>query len=166
MRRIALFLLLTGILCNGQELHWENNQSLEFKCHAGQSISLIKIQLDINHKDLTWEFGCKDTFASGADCVSSPQVNESNQTFAYECPPHHVLSGMSSYYSIQLEDRRWQFYCCRSNSRCTDKCEWITNVNGFEFFNVPDQKYLVGAESYSEKADRRWKYKYCSIVQC
>ncbi|XP_016299516.1 hemagglutinin/amebocyte aggregation factor-like [Sinocyclocheilus anshuiensis] len=173
MRRADLFLLLTGILANGQELHWENgyDQSLEFKCPAGQSISYIKIQHDNHHEERMWEFGCKNTFNSGTDCFLSPYVNDSDQTFTYECPPHHIITGMSSYHSNKHEDSRWQFYCCRSNGQCIANCEWTTDVNCFdEFFHwtVPNQNYLVGAESYHENKheNRRWKYKYCSKVQC
>uniref|UniRef100_A0A8C2CXV8 Si:dkey-14d8.6 n=1 Tax=Cyprinus carpio TaxID=7962 RepID=A0A8C2CXV8_CYPCA len=167
MERAALFLLLTGIVASGQEFHWESDydQSLEFKCPAGQSISHIKIQHGNPNEDLTWEFSCKDTFDTSVDCFLSPNVNELNQTFTYECPQHHIITGMSTYHS-KNEDRRWQFYCCRSNSRCTANCEWTPDVNGIEF-NLPNQKYLVGAESFHEKPeDWGWKYKHCSIEQC
>ncbi|XP_042578681.1 hemagglutinin/amebocyte aggregation factor-like [Cyprinus carpio] len=173
MRRAALFLLLTGLLAKGQELHWENgyDQSLNFNCPGGQSISYIKRQHDNHHEDRMWEFGCKNTFDSGADCFWSPYVNDFDQKFNYECPPHHIIAGMSSYHSNKHEDRRWQFYCCRSNGHCTASCEWTTYVNWFDelfHWTVPNQNYLVGAESYHENKheDRRWKYKYCSKVQC
>ncbi|ROI15311.1 Hemagglutinin/amebocyte aggregation factor [Anabarilius grahami] len=146
MRRAALFLLLTSLLANGQELRWENayDQPLDFKCPQGQTISYIK---------RLWEFGCKDTFDSGSDCFLSPYANDFDQPLNFVCPPHHFMAGMSSYHNNKHEDRRWQFYCCRSNGHCTDHCEWTTYVNWFdEYFHwtVPNQNYLVGAESYHE----------------
>ncbi|XP_016403276.1 hemagglutinin/amebocyte aggregation factor-like [Sinocyclocheilus rhinocerous] len=100
-----------------------------------------------------WEFGCKDTFDSGSDCFLSPNVNDFDQKFTFECPPHHIITGMSSYHNNKHEDRWWQFYCCRSNDHCTADCEWTTYVNCFdEYFHwtVPNHNYLVGAESYHE----------------
>lgn len=138
-------------------------------------------QHDNHHEDRMWEFGCKNTFDSGADCFWSPYVNDFDQKFNYECPPHHIIAGMSSYHSNKHEDRRWalilmfcvrslelmsiilmfcfcflhswQFYCCRSNGHCTASCEWTTYVNWFDelfHWTVPNQNYLVGAESYHE----------------
>ncbi|XP_048012065.1 hemagglutinin/amebocyte aggregation factor-like isoform X1 [Megalobrama amblycephala] len=176
MRRAALFLLLTSLLANGQdstELRWENSydQPLDFKCPPGQSISYIKSEHHNHHEDRLWEFGCKDTFDSGSDCFLSPYANDFDQPLNFVCPPHHIMAGMSSYHNNKHEDRRWQFYCCRSNGHCTANCEWTTYVNWFdEYFhwNVPNQNYLVGAESYHENKheDRRWKYMYCTKVQC
>ncbi|ROI15312.1 Hemagglutinin/amebocyte aggregation factor [Anabarilius grahami] len=105
-----------------------------------------------------WEFGCKDTFDSGSDCFLSPYANDFDQPLNFVCPPHNFMAGMSSNHNNKHEDRRWQFYCCRSNGHCTDHCEWTTYVNWFdEYFhwnvpnrNVPNQNYLVGAESYHE----------------
>uniref|UniRef100_A0A673FQ98 Hemagglutinin/amebocyte aggregation factor-like n=2 Tax=Sinocyclocheilus rhinocerous TaxID=307959 RepID=A0A673FQ98_9TELE len=155
MRRAASFLLLMGLLANGQELRWENayDEPLDFKCPSGQSISYIKSQHHNHHEDRMWEFGCKDTFDSGSDCFLSPNVNDFDQKFTFECPPHHIITGMSSYHNNKHEDRWWQFYCCRSNDHCTADCEWTTYVNCFdEYFHwtVPNHNYLVGAESYHE----------------
>ncbi|XP_051746087.1 hemagglutinin/amebocyte aggregation factor-like [Ctenopharyngodon idella] len=173
MRRAALFLLLIGLLANGQELRWENayDQPLDFKCPQGQTISYIKSEHKNRHEDRLWEFGCKDTFDSGSDCFLSPYANDFDKPFTFECPPHHIMAGMSSNHNNKHEDRRWQFYCCRSNGHCTANCEWTTYVNWFdEYFHwtVPNQNYLVGAESYHENKheDRRWKYMYCTKVQC
>ncbi|XP_059420440.1 hemagglutinin/amebocyte aggregation factor-like [Carassius carassius] len=173
MKRAASFLLLTGLLANGQELRWENtyDEPLDFKCPSGQSISYIKSQHHNHHEDRMWEFGCKDTFDSTLDCFLSPNVNDFDQKFTFECPPHHIITGMSSYHNNKHEDRRWQFHCCRSNNHCTADCEWTPFVNYFdEYFHwtVPNHNYLVGAESYHENKheDRRWKYKYCTKVQC
>ncbi|KAK7149877.1 hypothetical protein R3I94_009253 [Phoxinus phoxinus] len=173
MRRTALFLLLTGLLANGQELLWENSydQPLDFKCPAGKSISYIKSQHSNTQEDRIWEFGCKDTFSSASDCFLSPYANDFDQPLNFECPPHHIITGMSSYHDNRKEDRRWQFHCCRSNGHCTASCEWTTYVNWFDeafHWTVPNQNYLVGAQSYhsNRQEDRRWMYKYCAKVQC
>ncbi|ROI15313.1 Hemagglutinin/amebocyte aggregation factor [Anabarilius grahami] len=105
------------------------------------------------HEDRLWKFGCKDTFDSGSDCFLSPYANDFDQPLNFVCPPHNFMAGMSSNHNNKHEDRRWQFYCCRSNGHCTDHCEWTTYVNWFdEYFHwtVPKQNYLVGAESYHE----------------
>ncbi|XP_073694652.1 dermatopontin-like [Garra rufa] len=173
MKTPALLLLLTGLLANGQESRWENayDQPLDFNCPAGQTISSIKSQHDNSKEDRIWEFTCTDTFDPSAECSMSPYANDFDQTFTYECPPNHIMAGMSSYHDSGKEDRRWQFYCCRSNGYCTANCEWTTYVNYFDepfHWVVPNPNYLVGAESYHDngKEDRRWMYKYCSKVQC
>ncbi|XP_073706336.1 hemagglutinin/amebocyte aggregation factor-like [Garra rufa] len=119
MSTAASFLLLTGLLANGQELRWENayDEPLDFKCPSGQSISYIKSQHHNHHEDRMWEFGCKDTFDSGSDCFLSPNVNDFDQKFTFECPPHHIITGMSSYHNNKREDRRdrrWKYkYCAK-----------------------------------------------------
>ncbi|KAF4115342.1 hemagglutinin/amebocyte aggregation factor-like [Onychostoma macrolepis] len=173
MRRAALLILLTGLLASGQELRWENgyDQPLDFDCPAGQSISYIKSQHDNRREDRMWEFGCKKTFDTARDCFLTPYVNDFDQAFTYECPPHHIITGMASYHGNRQEDRRWQFYCCRGKGYCTSGCQWTTYVNYFDeafHWTVPNQSYLVGAESYhaNRQEDRRWKYKYCAKKQC
>ncbi|KAF4114841.1 hypothetical protein G5714_005064 [Onychostoma macrolepis] len=173
MRRAAVFLLLTGLLANGQEPLWDNSydQPVDFNCPAGQTISYIKSEHHNHYEDRLWEFGCKNTFGSGTECFMSPYVNNFDQTFTYTCPTNSIVAGISSYHSDHHEDRRWQFYCCRKKGYCTSNCQWTTYVNWFDEafqWTTPSSHYLVGAESFHDNKyeDRRWKYKYCTKVQC
>ncbi len=74
------------------------NQNILFPCLS---------QHHNHHEDRLWEFGCKDTFDSASDCFLSPNVNDFDQKFTFECPPHHIMTGMSSYHNNKREDRRW-----------------------------------------------------------
>ncbi|XP_050954257.1 hemagglutinin/amebocyte aggregation factor [Labeo rohita] len=177
MRRVYLFLLLNGLLASGQGWHNGYDQPLNFNCAPGQSISSIRSEHHNAFEDRRWELGCKDTFRYGTDCFWSPYVNYFDEMFSFECPPHHVITGMSSHHNDNYEDRRWQFYCCRSkcisgvSGHCNSDCLWTTYVNSFdEYFHwtVPPHSVLVGAESYHDDSteDRRWKYKYCAQKSC
>ncbi|RXN25366.1 hemagglutinin amebocyte aggregation factor-like protein [Labeo rohita] len=124
-----------------------------------QSISSIRSEHHNAFEDRRWELGCKDTFRYGTDCFWSPYVNYFDEMFSFECPPHHVITGMSSHHNDNYEDRRWQFYCCRSkcisgvSGHCNSDCLWTTYVNSFdEYFHwtVPPHSVLVGAESYHD----------------
>ncbi|XP_055046262.1 hemagglutinin/amebocyte aggregation factor [Misgurnus anguillicaudatus] len=173
MRRAALFLLLAAVLANGKEARWENgyDENLSFACLPGQSLSYVKSQHSNSNEDRMWEFGCKPTFDASTECFWSPYANDFDQQFTFECPPNHVMAGMSSYHSNKHEDRRWQFYCCRSNGYCNADCQWTTYVNWFDeafHWTVPNMNYLVGTDSYHENKheDRRWKYMFCLQRKC
>ncbi|XP_051543955.1 hemagglutinin/amebocyte aggregation factor-like [Myxocyprinus asiaticus] len=154
MKRSALFLLLTGLMANGQELHWENgyDQPLDFSCPPGQSISCIK---KVSRKKglcarmlQMWEFGCKHTFDACSSCFWSPHVNDFDKSFTFKCPAHHIMAGMASYHSNKHEDRWWKIYCCRCNGHCNINCQWTPYVNWFdEYFHwhVPNSNHLLGA---------------------
>uniref|UniRef100_A0A8C1ERY6 Hemagglutinin/amebocyte aggregation factor n=1 Tax=Cyprinus carpio carpio TaxID=630221 RepID=A0A8C1ERY6_CYPCA len=120
------------------------------------------------HEDRRWKFSCKPTFSWGTDCFLSPYVNDFDKTFSFECPPHHVIAGISSYHDNYHEDRRWQFSCCRSKctsevrGHCHSDCHWTSYVNSFDeyfFWTVPTQRVLVGIGSYHDDIheDRRWR---------
>ncbi|XP_051976572.1 hemagglutinin/amebocyte aggregation factor-like [Xyrauchen texanus] len=173
MRRVALFLLLTGLLASGQELRWQNNydEPLNFNCPPGQSIHSIKSQHDNSKEDRLWDFGCITTFSQGSDCFLSPYANDFDQEFTFVCPPDHVIAGMSSYHDSKHEDRRWQFSCCRGNGHCNSNCQWSSYVNYFDEafeWTAPHMHVLVGAESYHDNSreDRRWNYMYCAAQSC
>ncbi|KAL0196377.1 hypothetical protein M9458_009949, partial [Cirrhinus mrigala] len=63
-------------------------------------------QHDDGFEDRVWEFGCEITFDPAADCFLSPYANDFDQAFTYECPPDHIITGMSSYHDDGFEDRR------------------------------------------------------------
>ncbi|XP_050959311.1 hemagglutinin/amebocyte aggregation factor-like [Labeo rohita] len=168
MRKVALFLLLNGLLAIGQGWQNEFDSPLSFKCPAGQSISSIKSQNSNHHEDRRWDFTCKPTNQPNAECFQSPYVNDFDKAFTFECPAQHAIAGMSSYHDNYYEDRRWQYYCCKVE--CTSgnpgKCQSTSYVNAFDedfHWNVPPHSVLVGVESYHQnyQEDRRWNYKYC-----
>ncbi|KAK9975740.1 hypothetical protein ABG768_020976 [Culter alburnus] len=169
MRRVALFLLLTGLLASGQG--WSNSydEPLNFKCPPGQSISSITSTHNNFYEDRLWDFGCKETFIQSTDCFLSHYVNNFDQDFTFECPLHYVITGMNSFHNNFFEDRRWQFYCCKSKCEVSSNCQWTSYVNWFDetfHWNVPDNHVLVGAGSYHHNVheDRRWRYKYCEQI--
>ncbi|XP_018949936.1 hemagglutinin/amebocyte aggregation factor-like [Cyprinus carpio] len=177
MRKVALFLLLTGLFASGQNWHNNYDQPLNFQCPPGESISAISSYHNNYHEDRRWKFSCKPTFSWGTDCFLSPYVNDFDKTFSFECPPHHVIAGISSYHDNYHEDRRWQFSCCRSKctsevrGHCHSDCHWTSYVNSFDeyfFWTVPTQRVLVGIGSYHDDIheDRRWRYKYCLQRSC
>ncbi|XP_050964382.1 hemagglutinin/amebocyte aggregation factor-like [Labeo rohita] len=167
MRRVAIFLLLNGLLAIGQGWHNNFDEPLSFKCLAGQSISSIRSEHSNYHEDRHWDLSCKRTNKPNAECHQSAYVNDFDKAFTFECPENYAIAGMSSYHSNYHEDRRWQFYCCKVVCASGDRaCQWTTYVNTFdEYFhwNVPPHSVLVGAESYHQnyQEDRRWRYKYC-----
>uniref|UniRef100_A0A673NPK9 Uncharacterized protein n=1 Tax=Sinocyclocheilus rhinocerous TaxID=307959 RepID=A0A673NPK9_9TELE len=143
-RRVALFLLLNGLLATGQCWHNNYDEPLSFKCPAGQSVSSIKSQNSNYYEDRL-------------QCFLSPYINEFDIEFSFQCPAQYVIAGMSSYHSNHHEDRR-------GNS------QWSSYVNSFEEdfqWTVPPHNVLVGVECYHQdfQEDRRWKYKYC-VQQC
>ncbi|KAF4114840.1 hemagglutinin/amebocyte aggregation factor-like [Onychostoma macrolepis] len=173
MRRVALLLLLTGLLTIGCGWHNSYDQPLNFQCPAGQSVSFIISKHSNYHEDRLWAFSCKPTFSPRAKCFLSPYVNKFDQAFTFECPPQHVIAGMSSYHSNYHEDRRWRFYCCKNAciSKVSKNCHWTSHLNWFDetfYWNVPHHNVLVGAGSYHQnyQEDRRWKYKYCPKRSC
>ncbi|XP_016299501.1 hemagglutinin/amebocyte aggregation factor-like [Sinocyclocheilus anshuiensis] len=169
MWRVALFLLLTGLLATGQG--WENDydQPLNFNCPSGQSISSIRSEHHNFYEDRRWDFDCKPT-SKAVDCYWSPYINNFDQTFTFECKPQYALAGMSSHHDNYYEDRMWRFYCCES--KCiSGNCQWTSYVNYFDeyiYWTVPPHSFLVGADSYHQnfQEDRRWKYKYCGQQSC
>ncbi|XP_050964306.1 hemagglutinin/amebocyte aggregation factor-like isoform X2 [Labeo rohita] len=113
------------------------------------------------YEDRLWAFSCKPTINPSGDCFFSSYINNFDQAFSFACPPHYAIAGMNSYHSIFYEDRRWQFYCCRS-SCISNNCQWTSHVNWFDetfFWNVPHHNVLVGAGSYHQDFydNRRWR---------
>ncbi|XP_048012784.1 hemagglutinin/amebocyte aggregation factor-like isoform X2 [Megalobrama amblycephala] len=150
MRRVALFLLLAGLLASGQG--WLNNydEPLSYHCRPGQSISSIKSMHHNYYEDRQWDLGCKDSSIS-TECFLSHYVNNFDQEFTFQCPTNYVIAGMHSFHHNYYEDRRWQFYCCKSKCEVSSNCQWTSYVNDFDetfHWYVPYHQVLVGAGSY------------------
>ncbi|XP_052388297.1 hemagglutinin/amebocyte aggregation factor-like [Carassius gibelio] len=170
MKRVVLFLLLTAVV--GRARGWKNRYDgiLNFNCPAGQSISSITSEHNNNYEDRVWDFGCQVTNGQSGSCFWTSYVNDFDQVIFFECPAQHVIAGMSSYHSNSHEDRRWKFYCCRSNC-ISANCHWTSYVNSFdEYFHwtVPSESVLVGTQSYHQnrEEDRRFRFKVCSQRRC
>uniref|UniRef100_A0A671SXL6 Uncharacterized protein n=1 Tax=Sinocyclocheilus anshuiensis TaxID=1608454 RepID=A0A671SXL6_9TELE len=152
-RRVALFLLLKGLLATGQWWHNNYDEPLSFKCPAGQSVSSIKSQNSNYYEDRL-----------SAECFLSPYINEFDKAFSFQCPAQYVIAGMSSYHSNHHEDRRevhfwgqWKLSVVFIRELFEEDFQWT----------VPPHNVLVGVECYHQdfQEDRRWKYKYC-VQQC
>jgi len=67
-----------------------------------------------NYEDRIFQIGCQDFVGGATDmCFWTPDVNNWDMAFDFECPSQYVLKGISSYHDNTTEDRRWKFYCCR-----------------------------------------------------
>ncbi|KAL1257196.1 hypothetical protein QQF64_012741 [Cirrhinus molitorella] len=166
MKTVTLLLLLTGLLTRARG--WQNSYDgpLNFKCPAGQSIYSITSENNDHYEDRVWDFSCQATNGQTSQCYWTSYINNFDQVLFFECPAQQVVAGMSSYHNNNYEDRRWQFYCCKSMFNSAN-CHWTSYVNSFdEYFHwtVPNQNVLTGVHSYHQNnvEDRRWMYKVCA----
>jgi len=80
---------------------------------------------DNHHEDRRWTFYCGH-LKSGYEtyeCGWSNYVNQFDEDVSGKCPNDGIMRGISSYYDVGYEDRRWRFECCRVRSTATNPAQ-------------------------------------------
>uniref|UniRef100_A0A672RW19 Si:dkey-14d8.6 n=1 Tax=Sinocyclocheilus grahami TaxID=75366 RepID=A0A672RW19_SINGR len=153
-RRVALFLLLNGLLATGQ-------------CDAECFLSPY-----INEFDIEFSFQCPAQYVIAGmssyhsnhheDRCGNSQwslyVNSFEEDFQWTVPPHNVLVGVECYHQDFQEWVQFLYllilFLIRNVRLCDLKnCHWTSHVNWFDetfYWNVPHHNVLVGHQDFQE----------------
>ncbi|XP_071121722.1 dermatopontin-like [Mytilus edulis] len=115
-------------------LCWKNGYDLplNFVCPANKMISYIRSVHNNVAEDRVWDFRCRRNPYGSNGCSWSGWVNSWDETFAFICPDNRYISGIRSYHNNQAEDRRHNFYCCKSREKVIVHSCHFTLPNGFD----------------------------------
>uniref|UniRef100_UPI00398F514A hemagglutinin/amebocyte aggregation factor-like n=1 Tax=Pristiophorus japonicus TaxID=55135 RepID=UPI00398F514A len=173
MSALPLALLLCVLLIRGWELpedpenRWlsDDNPAMSYICPHGGSISVIVSQYNTKTNERVWDFACKASFKMRIHCNWTKYVNRFDEGINFSCPGNALICGVRNLHLDPYKDRKWRFYCCKSDQTCYANCKWTPYINHAEEYfswNTPNDTFLVGAVRYHNNTkQRRWQYRYC-----
>ena len=153
---IAVLVVICSALTGGLAAYqndWDG--PLFVMCNKRQGEALYRVQsVHSNIKgDRRWMWQCKQ-IVSGVtlECESWTDYKYGyGIDFEFKCDDNQaILSGVKSVHSNPAEDRRWKFYCCKSDRFCPKQCRWsnyINNWGGYMHYIAPHIRIFTGVKS-------------------
>ena len=134
----------------GWQNDWDGN--LYVDCRERQALYRVQSYHSNRKEDRRWQFLCKSTVSRPFNhCYRTGYENFWHYPLMFQCRVNYVMTGVSSYHSNFLEDRRWRFKCCRANGYYTKKCGltgFINNWDAYMNHYARSGTVFVGAFSY------------------
>ncbi|XP_055500637.1 dermatopontin [Leucoraja erinacea] len=175
--------LLTGLIVAvyGQnypppDVYWVNQyrQGFNFQCPDGEALVVIQSYFDQNEgPDRVWSFECMPTpedLGQVTECWWDDIMHPGLEWY-HTCTNNGIVAGIQSRYFESVQDRDWQFLCCKYNRRCPYQCRQTTDVpEQYEeegHFVMPQYGYFIrgaGTTFSAVSRDRQWKYIICLMT--
>ncbi|CAL1540933.1 unnamed protein product [Lymnaea stagnalis] len=164
----TLLISLSALVTMSTGITWMTtlNKEWTFECPKGRTIRSLMSSFESN--DRVWNFTCDltDPKLNITVCEWSGYINGYRSHFHAQCPGDSILTGMSTYFDRETEDRRYNFLCCYPGASATHACQYTPYLNAHGqpiSYRLLRAWYIRGFNTEVVSSDRLFSLNICRL---